>query len=96
MVNLCTTFKSLPSPIPKGDATLVHIMPQNMDKCSAVADMGDHLATIDMHGPKSRGAAVPLFGGIVEGRKLKQLQNTSTDVERPVTASLIITLEGKR
>ena len=56
--------------------------------------MGDRLATIDMC--RKVGAAVPIFRGIGEGRKAKQLQDTSTDVERPIIASLIITLEGKR
>jgi len=56
--------------------------------------MGDRLATTDM-GRKVR-AALPLFGGRYEGRKPKHLQCTGTDVEWPVIASLIITLEGKR
>jgi len=34
---------------------------QNIDKCSAVAEMGDRLATIDI-GQKVEGA-VPLLGG---------------------------------
>jgi len=45
-----------------------------------VAEMGDHLAMVDM-GWKV-GAAVPLFGGIGEGPKpSKQVQDTSTDLE---------------
>ena len=55
------------------------------NKSSIVAEMGDRLATID--GRKSR--------GIGEGRKPKQLQGTSTDVEWPFIASLMISLEGK-
>jgi len=64
------------------------------NKCSAVAEMGDHLATIDM-GRKVWGCCVP-FGCIEEGRKPKQLRGTSTDMEWPIVAALIITLEGKR
>jgi len=56
--------------------------------------MGDHLATIDV--PKNKGLLCPLYGEGIEGRKLKQLQGTSTDVKWLVIASLIITLEGKR
>jgi len=63
------------------------------NKCSAVGDMGDRLATINMG--RKVWAAVPLLEK-GEGRKQKQLPGTSTDVEWPVIASLIITLEGKR
>ena len=38
--------------------------PRNLEKCLAVAEMGDDLATIDM---VEKGAAVPLLGG---GREL--------------------------
>jgi len=55
--------------------------------------MTDRLATVDMD--RKVGAAVPLFWGIAEGRKPKQLQGTSTGMEWPVIASLTITLEGK-
>jgi len=54
--------------------------------------MGDRLATTDVG--RKVGATVPLFGGKGEGRKPKQLQGTSTDVEWPITASLLITSEG--
>jgi len=56
--------------------------------------MRNRFATTDMG--RKLGAAVPLFGGIGEGRKQRQLHGTSTDVEWPVIASLIITLEGNR
>ena len=52
------------------------------------------MATIDV--PKNKGLLCPLYGEGIEGRKLKQLQGTSTDVKWLVIASLIITLEGKR
>jgi len=56
---------------------------------SAVAEMGDRLAT-DM-GQKVGSYCVPFGGeGIKEGRNPKQPQGTSTDVEWPVIASLII------
>jgi len=64
-------------------------------KCSAVAEMGDRVATIDT-GRKVR-AAVPLFrGGIGEGRNPKQRQGTSSTltsrhsrgIESPGIASL--------
>jgi len=57
--------------------------------------MGEHLGTIDMC--REWGTALPLFlgGGTGEGRRLKQLQSTSTNVELLVVASQIITLEGK-
>jgi len=57
------------------------------NKCSAAAELGDCLATIDMD--QNVGAAVPPFlgvGGIGEGPKLKQLQGTSTDAEWTGTA----------
>jgi len=56
--------------------------------------MDNRLATTDMG--RKVGAAVPLFEAIGEGQKPKKLQGTSTDVEWPVIAALIITLEGKR
>ena len=62
-------------------------------KCSAVADMGDRLDSIDM-GRKVGGCSAP-FWGIGEGRKPKQLQGTSTDVEWPIITSLIITSEDE-
>jgi len=62
------------------------------NKCSAVAEMSDHLATIDMGRKVGRGCCA----GIGEGRKPKQLQGTSTDVEWPMIPSPLITLEGKR
>jgi len=55
--------------------------------------MGDHLATID--GPKSRGLLCPFLGNRRKSEP-KQLQGTSTDVEWPVIASLIIIVEDKR
>jgi len=55
--------------------------------------MGDRLATIDM-GQKVGGCSAPFLG--IEGRKPKQLQGTSIDVEWPVIASVMITSEGKR
>jgi len=64
------------------------------DKCSALTEMGDRSATIDTG--RKVGVALSLFGGIGEGRKPKQLQGTSSDVEWPVIPDLIITLEGKR
>jgi len=64
------------------------------DRCPAVAEMRDHLATIDV-GRKVGGCSAP-FVGIGEGRKPKQLHCTSTDVECPVIASSMITLRGKR
>jgi len=56
------------------------------DKCSAVAEMGDRLATIDM-GRNSR--LLCPFLGIQNVGSRSQLQGTSTDVEWPVIASLI-------
>jgi len=51
--------------------------------------MDDRLATIDMR-RKVGCCCTPFFGGrgIGEGRELKQLQGTSTDVAWPVIASL--------
>ena len=64
-------------------------------KCSAVAEMGDGLATIDM-GRKVGGSCAPFLAGEIGGRKPKQLQHTRTDMQWPVIASPIITLEGNR
>ena len=52
------------------------------NRSSAVAEMGDRLATIDM-GQKV-GSCSARFGSIGEGREPKQLQGTSTDMEQPV------------
>jgi len=60
----------------------------SLNKCSAVAELGDRLATIDM-GRKVGGCSSPFLGAIGEGRKPKQLQGTSTDV----IASRVITLD---
>jgi len=72
---------------------------QNLYSCSAVAEMGNRLATIDM-GWKVGGCCAPFLGeeeGVGEDWKPKQLHGTSTDVEWSVThVSLIITMEGKR
>ena len=61
-------------------------------KRSAVPEMGDRLATIVMG--RKLGAAAPLLGGENRRSEPKQLQGTSTDMEWPVIASLIIALEG--
>jgi len=67
---------------------MVSYLPRQLNyKCSAAAEMGDRLATI--HIGRKVGATVPLFWGIGEGRNPKQLQDTSSDVEWPVLASLI-------
>jgi len=52
--------------------------------------MDDRLATIDMG--RKVGGCCALLGGTREGCKPKPLHGTSTDVEWPVIASLIITL----
>ena len=62
------------------------------DKYSAVAKIGDRLAAIDL-GRKVGGLLCPFFGGMEEGQKPTHLQGTSTDVEWPVIASIIITLD---
>jgi len=61
------------------------------NKCPAIAVMGDRLATIDMD-RRVQGLLCPFFGGR-EGRKPKQLQSRSTDVDWPVIAIIIITLQ---
>jgi len=48
-------------------------------KCAAASEMGDSLAIIDM-GWKVGGCCA-LLGGTGEGRKLKQMQGKSIDME---------------
>ena len=82
---LCSCFGFRPSPIPQKGHSIPYFS-------AHVAEMGDRLATIDMG--RKVWVCCAHFWGIGEGRKPKQLQGTSTDVEWPVIASLIITLDG--
>ena len=65
----------------------------NTNKCSAVAEMGDRLATIDM-GQKVGGFSALFSRG---QEKVGSRSNCGAQaLEWPIIASLIITLEGKR
>jgi len=51
---------------------------KHLNKSSAAAEKGDHLATTDT-GRKIGGCCAPFFGGIGEGRKPKQNSNPDAD-----------------
>ena len=66
-----------------------HVLSHVSNNCSAVAEMGDRLATIDIN-RKVGGCSAPL---LVEG---EATAGHSTDMEWPVTVSLVTTLQDKR